>query len=170
MGFITEDRKLEGLALAQSIRDNVLLALRSLGRSRRAKVRNTVSVQELARSVELRAALARAGGPLPVAAATSRRSCSPSGWPPGPRVLIFDEPTRGVDVGAKAGIHDLMRGLARDGVAILMISSEMPELIGMTDRILVMRDGELAGELPAGAAETEIMRLAAAEEHELDAA
>ena len=58
-----------------------------------------------------------------------------------------------------------MRGLARDGVAILMISSEMPELIGLADRILVMRNGELAGELPAGAAETEIMDLAAADEH-----
>jgi ribose transport system ATP-binding protein len=81
-----------------------------------------------------------------------------------PGVLIFDEPTRGVDVGAKAGIHDLMRGLAREGVAILMISSEMPELIGLADRILVMRNGHLAGELPAGAAETEIMHLAAADE------
>jgi ribose transport system ATP-binding protein len=57
-----------------------------------------------------------------------------------------------------------MRGLAREGVAILMISSEMPELIGLADRIIVMRGGCLAGELPAGAAETEIMSLAAADE------
>jgi ribose transport system ATP-binding protein len=81
-----------------------------------------------------------------------------------PRMLIFDEPTRGIDVGAKAGIHDLIRKLARDGVAVLMISSELPELIGMSDRILVMRGGALAGELPAGASETDIMHLAAVEE------
>jgi ribose transport system ATP-binding protein len=83
-----------------------------------------------------------------------------------PRVLIFDEPTRGIDVGAKAGIHDLMRGLARDGVAILMISSELPELIGMADRILVMREGSIAGELPAGTGEPDIMHLATGEERE----
>nr|BFE88316.1 hypothetical protein GCM10020093_109170 [Planobispora longispora] len=67
-----------------------------------------------------------------------------------PETLIFDEPTRGVDVGAKAAIHDLMRGLANDGMAIMMISSELPELIGMSDRVVVMRDGRLAGELPPG--------------------
>ena len=77
-----------------------------------------------------------------------------------PQILIFDEPTRGIDVGAKAGIHDLIRKLAKDGVAVLMISSELPELIGMSDRILVMHEGELAGELPAGATEPQIMELA----------
>jgi ribose transport system ATP-binding protein len=77
-----------------------------------------------------------------------------------PRVLIFDEPTRGIDVGAKAGIHDLIRQFAREGMAVLMISSELPELIGMSDRIVVMHDGALAGELPGGAGESEIMRLA----------
>ena len=68
------------------------------------------------------------------------------------QILIFDEPTRGIDVGAKAGIHELMRELARAGAAILMISSELPEVIGMSDRILVMRDGTIAGELPPGPA------------------
>ena len=77
-----------------------------------------------------------------------------------PQVLIFDEPTRGIDVGAKAGIHDMIRKLAKEGVAVLMISSELPELIGMSDRILVMHEGTLAGELPAGASEPAIMELA----------
>jgi ribose transport system ATP-binding protein len=80
-----------------------------------------------------------------------------------PRVLLFDEPTRGVDVGAKAAIHDLMRELANDGMAIMMISSELPELIGMSDRVVVLRDGRVAGALPAGASEEAIMRLAAGE-------
>ncbi|MFE4644712.1 ATP-binding cassette domain-containing protein, partial [Streptomyces sp. NPDC056730] len=77
-----------------------------------------------------------------------------------PRVLLFDEPTRGVDVGAKAAIHTLVRELAREGLAVLIISSELPELIGMSDRILVMSEGRLVGELPAGAEEESIMRLA----------
>jgi ABC-type sugar transport system ATPase subunit len=61
------------------------------------------------------------------------------------RILIFDEPTRGIDVGAKAEIYHLMRVLAENGAAILMISSEMPELLRMSDRIVVMREGELVG-------------------------
>jgi ribose transport system ATP-binding protein len=163
MGFITEDRKLEGLALAQPIRDNTLLALRSLGGRMRRRLPNTVSVQELARSVELRARSLEQEARF-LSGGNQQKVVLAKWLAVQPGVLIFDEPTRGVDVGAKAGIHDLMRGLARDGVAILMISSEMPELIGLADRILVMRHGHLAGELPAGAAETEIMHLAAADE------
>jgi ribose transport system ATP-binding protein len=163
MGFITEDRKLEGLALSQSIRDNTLLALRGLGGKMRRRLPNTVSVQELARSVELRARSLEQEARF-LSGGNQQKVVLAKWLAVQPGVLIFDEPTRGVDVGAKAGIHDLMRGLARDGVAILMISSEMPELIGLADRILVMRNGHLAGELPAGAAETEIMHLAAADE------
>jgi energy-coupling factor transporter ATP-binding protein EcfA2 len=70
----------------------------------------------------------------------------------GAGAYLLDEPTRGVDIGAKAGIHALIRELAGDGAAILMISSELPELIGLADRIVVMRAGTIAGELPAGAA------------------
>ena len=77
-----------------------------------------------------------------------------------PRVLLFDEPTRGIDVGAKAAIHDLIRRLADDGAAVLMISSELPELLGMSDRIVVMRDGAIAGELPGGACEEDVVGLA----------
>src|SRR6202035_1421789 len=60
-----------------------------------------------------------------------------------PRVLIVDEPTRGIDVGTKAEVHHLLTDLARDGVGILMISSELPEVLGVSDRILVMREGAL---------------------------
>src|ERR687894_134246 len=163
MGFITEDRKLEGLALSQSIRDNTLLALRGLGGKQRRRLPNTVSVQDLSRSVELRARSLEQEARF-LSGGNQQKVVLAKWLATQPGVLIFDEPTRGVDVGAKAGIHDLMRGLARDGVAILMISSEMPELIGMADRIVVMRHGRIAGELPAGAAETEIMHLAAADD------
>jgi ribose transport system ATP-binding protein len=66
-------------------------------------------------------------------------------------VLLFDEPTRGIDVGAKAEIYALMRQLAARGAAILMISSDLPEAIGMADRLIVMRGGRIAGELIGGA-------------------
>ena len=62
-------------------------------------------------------------------------------------IIIFDEPTRGIDVGAKQEIYVLMNELAREGMAIIMISSEMPELLGMSDRIVVMHEGEVTGEL-----------------------
>jgi ABC-type sugar transport system ATPase subunit len=62
-----------------------------------------------------------------------------------PRIMILDEPTRGIDVGTKAAVHALMSKLAAEGMAILMISSELPEVLGMSDRILVMREGHLTG-------------------------
>jgi rhamnose transport system ATP-binding protein len=68
-----------------------------------------------------------------------------------PRVLILDEPTQGVDVGAKSEIHRIIRRLAKDGLAVLMISSDLPEVLGMSDRIGVMRGGTLAAVLPGGA-------------------
>ena len=68
----------------------------------------------------------------------------------GPRILLLDEPTRGVDVGAKSEIYRIMTQMARQGVAILMISSELPEVVGMSDRVYVMREGSIAGELQAG--------------------
>jgi len=164
IGFLTEDRKLEGLVLPQSVRDNALLALRSLGQARMngRPAREAHSVLDLARRVELRAASLEqevrylSGG--------NQQKVVLAKWlATRAQILIFDEPTRGIDVGAKAGIHELMRDLARAGAAILMISSELPEVIGMSDRILVMRDGTIAGELPPGASEAQIMLLATGE-------
>ena len=79
-----------------------------------------------------------------------------------PPVLVFAEPTRGVDVAAKAAIYRIMRDLADRGRAILMISSDLPEIVGVSDRIVVMREGRIAGELPGGAAEEDIMAIAVA--------
>jgi rhamnose transport system ATP-binding protein len=62
-----------------------------------------------------------------------------------PRIMILDEPTRGIDVGTKAAVHALMSKLASEGMAILMISSELPEVLGMSDRVIVMREGHLTG-------------------------
>ncbi len=79
-----------------------------------------------------------------------------------PKVIIFDEPTRGIDVGAKAEIYTLMQGLAQQGVGIIMASSDLPEVLGMSDRILVLHEGRMAGELSRQeASEEAIMKLAA---------
>ena len=79
----------------------------------------------------------------------------------GARVFLFDEPTRGIDIGAKQDVFEQMDQLARSGAAILMVSSELPELVQVADRILVMREGRLTGELPGGSSQEAIMRMAA---------
>ena len=79
------------------------------------------------------------------------------------KIFLFDEPTRGIDIGAKAEVFELMSELAREGAAILMVSSELPELLHVADRIVVMRQGRISGELPRGATQEQIMRLAVLE-------
>jgi ribose transport system ATP-binding protein len=160
IGLVTEDRKAEGLALSQSVRDNVALAWRGLRRSMRRE--NTLRIGDLVKAVELR--YRDLGQEVRFLSGGNQQKVVLAKWlATEPRLLIFDEPTRGIDVGAKAGIHDLIRGLANEGVAVVLISSELPEVIGMSDRIVVMRQGEIAGEVPAGASEAEIMFLATGE-------
>jgi len=78
-----------------------------------------------------------------------------------PRVLLLDEPTKGVDVGAKFEIHEMIRQQARAGLAVLVVSSDLPEILALADRILVMKEGELQGELSGAiATEEDVMRLA----------
>ena len=76
----------------------------------------------------------------------------PSGWPEiptEPKVILFDEPTRGIDVAAKVEIYNLMNQLKQNGIGVMFVSSEMPEVMGMSDRIIVMCDGRITGELSA---------------------
>jgi ABC-type sugar transport system ATPase subunit len=160
IGFVTEDRKAEGLALSQSVRDNVALAWRGLRRAFRRE--HTLAIDDLVKAVELR--FRNLGQEVRFLSGGNQQKVVLAKWlATEPRLLIFDEPTRGIDVGAKAGIHDLIRGLANEGVAVVLISSELPEVIGMSDRIVVMRQGEIAGEAPAGSSEAEIMFLATGE-------
>ena len=79
----------------------------------------------------------------------------------GPKLLIVDEPTRGIDVGTKAEVHRLMSQLAADGVAVLMVSSELPEVLGMADRVLVMHEGRLVADIPRASADEESVMYAA---------
>ena len=80
-------------------------------------------------------------------AATSRRSASPNGWPPGSKVLIVDEPSVGIDIKTKAYLHELLRELSETGTAILLITSDMPEMITLADRIVVMNAYRIEGEI-----------------------
>jgi ABC-type sugar transport system ATPase subunit len=82
----------------------------------------------------------------------------------GAKVFLFDEPTRGIDVGAKVEVFEVMDALAKSGAAVLMVSSELPELLQVADRILVMRQGKISGELPGRTTQEEIMHLAALED------
>lgn len=85
---------------------------------------------------------------------------------PKPDILLLDEPTRGVDVGAKAEIYRIINNLASEGISIIVVSSEMTELLGVSDRILVMHEGHLSGELSMSeASEEAIMRYAISHEH-----
>ncbi|KUG53613.1 sugar ABC transporter ATP-binding protein [Serinicoccus chungangensis] len=164
LALITEDRKAKGLALGQSVLDNALGVVRSVFPGRTGEARTGMpgvlsSLEVAARSLDQEVQFLSGGNQQKVVLA---RWLSVN-----PRVMLMDEPTRGIDVGAKHAIYELMRGLAADGVGVLMVSSELPEVIGMSDRILVMRDGRLAGELPRGATEEDVLALATgADEHE----
>src|SRR5262245_15376654 len=160
--LVPEDRRLHGLILGFSIRDNLALpnfdALTALGWVLPGRV------NDLSRRMmdKLRV---RAYGPLQPAGLLSggnQQKVVVGKWlARQPHVLIFDEPTRGVDVGARSEIYALMDQLANEGVAILMISSDMEEVLGMSDRVLVLHEGRLAGELSrAGLNEEAVMRLA----------
>jgi ribose transport system ATP-binding protein len=156
IAYVTEDRKREGIVTRQSVLDNALLAGRAVGRGRNAFV---TRVREILAAVDVRSA--GDGQEIRFLSGGNQQKVVLARWLAlGPRILLFDEPTRGIDVGAKAAIHDLVRQLARDGAAVMMISSELPELLGMSDRILVMRDGRIAGVLPAGATEEDVVALA----------
>jgi ribose transport system ATP-binding protein len=156
MALITEDRKAEGLSLNQSILNNALTVIRSVFPRRTRTARTEVpgvfsSLEVVARDLDQEVQFLSGGNQQKVVLAK---------WLAiRPRLILLDEPTRGIDVGAKVAVYRLMRKLAAEGKAILMVSSELPEVIGMSDRILVMRDGRLAGELPAGTSEEAVLQL-----------
>jgi len=154
LALVSEDRKAQGLALGQSVLDNALLVVRSVFPGRTAASRREVpgvlsSLEISSRGVGQEARFLSGGNQQKVVLAKWLLTQ--------PQIVLFDEPTRGIDVGAKYAVYQLMRELAAQGKAVLMVSSELPEIIGMSDRILVMHDGELVAELPAGSAEHEIL-------------
>ena len=163
MAYLTEDRKVTGLALGLDISANVTLAnlkrLVSFGRINLREERK-VGRQYVARlrivTPSVRQKVLRLSGGNQQKVAIAKWLFAQS------KVIIFDEPTRGIDIAAKRDVFDLVVELTRMGAGILMISSELPEILGMSDRILVMRRGRIVGELdPRRTDQEEILRLAA---------
>jgi ribose transport system ATP-binding protein len=165
LAFLTEDRREEGLALEASIADNI--ALVTLRRHARP-LTGWLDLAGLRAAVgRMRAAVrltptARDEAPVKTLSGGNQQKVVLARWLLArPRALILDEPTRGIDVGAKFEIYQLIHQLADDGAGVLVISSELEELIGICDRILVMRRGEIVEELPRPAFDRErILRAA----------
>jgi ribose transport system ATP-binding protein len=146
-GFVTEDRKGEGLLLLRSVRENVTLPmLRTLARLGVVRRAPEVAVAERAvRDLRIRTPSVRQSV-LALSGGNQQKVVLARWLATGARLLLLDEPTRGIDVAAKAEIHALIRTLANDGVTVLLFSSELPELLTLADRTLVMRSGRLVGE------------------------
>ncbi len=160
--YIPEDRHRQGIVGPLSVRENLTLAI--LRRLTRFGLLDLRAERTLAQTYRERLRIRVADLDQPIAALSGgnqQKVVVARGLATRPRILILDEPTRGIDVGTKAEIHRLMDELAAQGIGILMISSELPEILGMSDRILVMQAGRLVGELRRDEATQEgIMALA----------
>jgi ribose transport system ATP-binding protein len=166
VAYLTEDRKGDGLFLDMSVSQNINLGVISQDAGpmgwlnlRRARGRAVAAIKAMA---------IRAPGPnYPIGALSGgnqQKALLSRLLETAPRVLILDEPTRGVDIGAKSEIYRIIDDLARRGMAVLVISSELPEIVGVCDRVVVMREGKIVGELggttDVAATEETIMALA----------
>jgi rhamnose transport system ATP-binding protein len=163
IGFVPEDRRQQGLVMDASIERNVALA--SLGRISSSGLLGHRAERSLARdwAIKLQLKFARLSDPVSVLSGGNQQKVVLAKWlAREPAVLIVDEPTRGIDVATKAEVHRLLSELALEGVAVLMISSELPEVLGMADRVLVMHEGRLVEEIPRAEATEERVALAAA--------
>lgn len=162
IGFITEDRKVEGLMLDKTIRENIALA--NLG---------TISGSGVVSKAREKSLISRGIEEFKIRCFGTEHECGNlSGgnqqkvvlakWIyTEPKILILDEPTRGVDIGAKKEIYNVINDMARKGVAIIMVSSELPEILGMSDRVMVVREGDVRGILNIeNASQESIMTLA----------
>jgi rhamnose transport system ATP-binding protein len=171
MAFVPEDRRQQGLVMDLGIDHNMALA--SLGRLRRAVFIFRAAERRLAATWADRLHLryGRLRDPVSTLSGGNQQKVVLGKWlARQPSLLIIDEPTRGIDIGTKAEVHRILDELAAAGTAVLMISSELPEVLGLADRILVLHEGRLAGEFArADATEDKIMR-AATGQAELEAA
>ena len=164
LAFLTEDRKESGCFLLLDIVANMQAAILRRGFSRAGFVKSG-EIEKLcqAQAARLRVRTPDLNEPVINLSGGNQQKVLIARWLlTKPRILILDEPTRGVDVGAKAEIHRLVSELAAQGVAVLMISSELPEVLGMSDRVLVMHEGRMTGLVDRkDASQVKIMELAA---------
>ena len=162
MAFVPEDRQHQGLVLEMAIEQNTTLPfLRRLTRFGLLQRRRERAV---ARDYTERLQVRTAGLDLPARSLSggNQQKVVLAKWlATDPAVLILDEPTRGIDIGTKAEVHRIISGLAARGLAILLISSELPEVLAMADRVLVMHEGRVTGEFTRDEADQEKIMLAA---------
>ena len=166
IGFVTEDRKRFGLLLEQPILDNMTLAgLKKIsGAFLTHRSRETVASRKAMQSLKV-----KANSPLTVAGTLSggnQQKVVLGKWLlTNPKVLFLDEPTRGIDVGAKQEIYSEINKLAKEGLAIVMVSSELPEVLGLSDRVMVLHEGRVTGEFTKSDATPEKVMAAATGHH-----
>lgn len=158
IALVPEERRSQGAILDASIQENISLAnLKSVSRSGWVSAR---AVQELAKRSLTRFQIKARSPRQPVgqlSGGNQQKVVLAKMLARAPQVLLMDEPTRGIDVGTKAEIYRLIRECAAAGAAVVIVSSELPELIGIADRILIMHEGRLAGEVPAEGATEELL-------------
>jgi ABC-type sugar transport system ATPase subunit len=162
VGLVPEDRKNEGIVPCLSVTDNLALVHGSAFSS--AGFLRSVALTAACRSLVDRLHIKVPGLDAAVEALSggNQQKVALGKWFLGaPGLLLLDEPTRGIDVGAKAELYALINALAASGVALLVVSSDLPEVIGLADRILVLRRGRVAGELHGTVTQEQIMELAA---------
>ncbi|MEO6530578.1 MAG: sugar ABC transporter ATP-binding protein [Specibacter sp.] len=148
MGFVPEDRRKQGLVMELSVARNLTLTLRE--KFTTAGIINGAAERRAAKdwSARLQVKTGSLEHPVATLSGGNQQKVVLAKWlATEPRLLIIDEPTRGIDVGTKSEVHRLISDLAGRGIAILMISSELPEVLGMADRVLVMREGQITAEL-----------------------
>lgn len=171
IALVPEDRRKHGVILEMSIAANATMAvLRKI--FRRGWIDSTAEetlTAQFVRGLGIKtASTSAAGGSL---SGGNQQKVALARWlATKPKLLILDEPTQGVDVGAKAEIHKIIRSLAADGLAVLMISSDLPEVLGMSDRIAVMRGGRMVAEFPSGADPHAVMAAALGQTSKKEAA
>jgi rhamnose transport system ATP-binding protein len=162
IALVPEDRRQQGLVMDMAIDQNVALA--SLPRLAHGGLIRSASERALALTwaERLQLKFGRLGNPVSTLSGGNQQKVVLGKWlARGPKLLIIDEPTRGIDVGTKAEVHRILDGLVSEGMAVLMISSEMPEVLGMADRVIVLHEGRITAQLDrADADEDAIMRAA----------
>jgi rhamnose transport system ATP-binding protein len=170
VGLVPEDRRSQGLVMGFSVSWNTTLAIRnrlSKAGILAAPIENPVAARWASALQVKTAALSTEVGTL---SGGNQQKVVMAKWlASSPKVLIVDEPTRGIDVGTKSDIHRLLSQLAGEGLAVLMISSELPEVLGMADRVLVMREGRITADIPRDKATSETVMFAATHGAEVSA-
>lgn len=161
--YISEDRKRDGLVLGMSVKENMsLTALNyfSYGAGRLKHAEEQLAVGDFIKLFNVKTPSMNQPIGL-LSGGNQQKVAIARGLMTRPKVLILDEPTRGVDVGAKKEIYQLINQFKQEGLSIILVSSEMPEVLGMSDRVLVMHEGRLSGDFPIEQASQEILMAAA---------